>query len=449
MLKRSIFAFLLLAILAVSGYLGYVKYYLPYKFEKLTEKILITAAAKLSPDDKATQLLHIAIPGKELNQENRKVIAALRPGGIIFFGFNLGTATEIKKFTTDLQSLARELNLPPFMISTDQEGGYVKRVLDGVLQTPTARRLGDISDAGICGATGYHVSRDLGELGINVFFAPIVDINNNPKNPVIGLRSFGTTLPAVLACALPFEEGAREAHTYGGALPVIKHFPGHGDTQVDSHWALPVINKDLAQLRSFELVPFQNSIKSGALAVMSAHILYPQVDKDAPATLSHRWLTDILRTDMKFTGLVFTDAMEMNAVSKYYATENRPIRAINAGADVLLYTSWQDDPLQARDRVRSAVRNGEFAQLETRTTLDRALHNQLRVKLAYLDVHKYLDSDAASWYEKYRSQLLAQRKAAKIDYTESQLQSEFKKARWFSREKHVSTTWRAGQANER
>jgi beta-glucosidase-like glycosyl hydrolase len=141
--------------------------------------------------------------------------------------------------------------------------------------------------------------------------------------------------------------------------------------------------------------------------------------------------------------------MEMKAVSKYYATENRPIRAINAGADVLLYTSWQDDPLQARDRVRSAVRNGEFAQLETRTTLDRALHNQLRAKLAYLDVHKYLDRDAASWYEKYRSQLLAQRRAAKIDYTENQLQSEFKKARWFSREKHVSTTWRAGQANER
>lgn len=451
--NKSLLILVIMAFVAAGGYFGYVQFYLPQKFHKLTEKMLATAISHLSEEDRAGQVIHIAIPGQELNEENRKVLTALRPGGIIFFGFNLADATQIQKFTSDLQALAAELKLPPFLISTDQEGGYVKRVRDGVLQTPPARNLGDTGDPELCRATGYQVSRDLGALGINVFFAPIVDINNNPKNPVIGLRSFGTTLESVLKCALPFEQGARQAHGMGGAMPVIKHFPGHGDTQVDSHWSLPVIDKKLEELRTFELIPFRDAIKSGAPAVMTAHILYPQLDKEAPATLSPKLLTEILRGELGFKGVVFTDAMEMSAVSKHYKEVNRPITAIKAGADILLYTSWQDDPPDAKARLVEAQKNGEItrvadAKKET-PALTRALTNQLRAKLPYLKVEDYLPTDEAKWYLEYREKMQAKQKPAAIAYDADALKQRYESIRWSASQKKGGPIWLAGQKNQK
>lgn len=444
-------AALLLAVLGVAGYFAYLHLYLPYKFHKLTAKIFTNAIQTLSEEDRASQLVHIAIPGKELNDQNRKVLTALRPGGIIFFGFNFEDAAQTRKFTADLQALARELKIPPFLIATDQEGGYVKRVRDGVLQTPPARNLGDTGDSEMCRATGYHVSRGLGELGINVFFAPIVDINNNPKNPVIGLRSFGTTLSAVLACALPFEQGARQAHGEGGSMPVIKHFPGHGDTHVDSHWSLPVIDKNLDDLRTFELIPFRDAIRSGALAVMTAHILYPQVDKNAPATLSPKLLTETLRGELGFKGVVFTDAMEMSAVSKHYATVNRPITAIKAGADILLYTSWQDDPPDAKARLVEAQKTGEITQSATAEyetpALTRALTNQLRAKLPYLNIEDYLPPAEARWYIEYRKKQQAKAKPTPILYDAEALKKKYQSITWSSSQKKGGPIWLAGKKN--
>lgn len=451
--NRLIFTAALLIIFAGAGYFGFVRYYLPHKFTLLTDKILNTAINRLSEEDRASQVIHIAIPGKELNEQNRKVLTTMRPGGIIFFGFNLADAEQIKKFTADLQALAAELKLPPFLIATDQEGGYVKRVRDGVLQTPPARNLGDTGDQDLCRATGYHVSRDLGALGINVFFAPIVDINNNPKNPVIGLRSFGTTLEAVLKCALPFEQGARQAYATGGAMPVIKHFPGHGDTQVDSHWSLPVIDKKLEELRTFELIPFRDAIRSGAPAVMTAHILYPQVDKDAPATLSPKLLTETLRGELGFRGVVFTDAMEMSAVSKHYATVNRPITAIKAGADILLYTSWQDEPPEAKARLVAAQQNGEITRVadteKELPALTRALTNQLRAKLPYLKVEDYLPAEEAKWYLEYRRKLQSKERPVPIVYDAEALKKRYETIRWSVSQKKGGPIWLAGQKNNK
>ena len=451
--NKLLLAALLLFVLVAGGYLGYAQYYLPHKFHVLTEKILSTAMSRLSEEDRAGQVIHIAIPGKELNEQNRKVLTTMRPGGIIFFGFNLEDAEQIKKFTGDLQALARELKLPPFIIATDQEGGYVKRVRDGVLQTPPARNLGDTGDSELCRATGYQVSRDLGALGINVFFAPIVDINNNPKNPVIGLRSFGTTLDAVLKCALPFEQGARQAYASGGAMPVIKHFPGHGDTQVDSHWSLPVIDKKIEELRTFELIPFRDAIRSGAMAVMTAHILYPQVDKDAPATLSPKLLTETLRGELGFQGVVFTDAMEMSAVSKHYATVNRPITALKAGADILLYTSWQDEPPEAKARLVEAQQNGEITRVADAEkevpALTRALTNQLRAKLPYLKVEDYLPADEAKWYVEYRQKRQAKQKSTPIVYDTDALKKKYQTIQWSVSKKKGGPIWLAGQKNKK
>lgn len=437
MKKSKILLIAAILVLASAATLGYFKLYLPHKFNALTEKILTAALARLDDDQLTGQVIHIAIPGTELNKQNRKVISELKPGGIIFFGFNLQDAEQIKKFTTDLQALAKELGLPPFLISTDQEGGYVKRVPEGVLKTPPAMNLGETKDGELCRATGYYVSRDLGKLGINVFFAPIVDINNNPDNPVIGLRSFGTTIDAVLGCALPFEAGARRAHhEAGGAIPVIKHFPGHGDTHVDSHWALPVIDKKLDDLRNFELIPFRESIKGGAMAVMTAHILYPQIDKNAPATLSKAWLSDMLRTELGFKGLVFTDAMEMRAVSESYKDVNRPATALEAGADVLLYTSWQDDPPEARKRIAEALKANPAA-------IRRAVANQLRAKLAYLDLKQYLGPEEADWYKGYG----AKRDKEPPLMSEEALAAKFATIPWSKKVQKGGPRWLAGRKN--
>lgn len=454
MRKRKKLIGLALLLLALGGGLFAVwKFiYLPLKYARLTQKLLLAAAATMDDETFAGQPIHIAIPGTEINEQNRKVISALKPGGIIFFGFNLEDAAQIKKLTTDLQQLAVELNIPPFLISTDQEGGYVRRVRDGVLQTPPAMNLGATGDSELCRSTGYHVSRDLGQLGINVFFAPIVDINNNPQNPVIGLRSFGATIKAVVDCALPFEQGARFAHTKGGAMPVIKHFPGHGDTHVDSHWALPVIDKTLAELRAFELVPFEQAIRSGAQAVMTAHILYPQVDKDAPATLSAKWLTGTLRGDLQFSGLVFTDAMEMSALSKHYSHIVRPVAAIKAGADVMLYTSWQEEPPAARTQILEAMKAGELPRRakpnEPPSALESAVLNQLTAKLPYLEISKYLPPDEARWYSEYRQELLSRAKPAAEPMAAETLKQRFAQVKWSPSKKKGGPIWLAGRKNK-
>ncbi len=443
-------ALLVVAIFAL-GYVLYQKVYLPRKYAALTQKILAGAVASLDEDRLAGQPIHIAIPGTEVTDETRKVIAAIKPGGIIFFGFNLQDAAQIRKLTTDLQALAAELALPPFLISTDQEGGYVKRVRDGVLQTPPAMDLGTTGDRELCRSTGYHVSRDLGALGINVFFAPIVDINNNPKNPVIGLRSFGASLEAVLACALPFEQGARLALREGGALPVIKHFPGHGDTQTDSHWALPVIDKKMDELRSLELIPFRDAIRDGAQAVMTAHILYPQIDPEHPATLSARWLSGTLRGELGFTGLVFTDAMEMNAVSQNFKTLDRPVTAILAGADILLYTSWQDEPPEARKRILAAIQSGALKPGHSADgqplPLQRAVENQLRQKLPLLDTGKYLTRAESDWYKAYTAALHAAHTTPLATLPKEVVSERFAQIRWSTKKKRGGPIWLAGQKN--
>jgi len=212
----------------------------------------------------------------------------VRPGGVILFGVNLGKKKEIRALTKGLQNEMKNLNSPPLFISIDQEGGRVVRVEKGVTGFPGALAIGQTKNPAYAFNVGLITSYELNNLGINLLLAPVMDINNNPENPVINTRSFGMTLDAG-DLAISYEKGAR----IGGAVPVIKHFPGHGDTNVDSHLGLPVIEKTESQLLEFELIPFQKSIQEGARAVMSAHIVYPNLDPKYPSTLSKKILTDI------------------------------------------------------------------------------------------------------------------------------------------------------------
>ncbi|WP_411821914.1 glycoside hydrolase family 3 protein [Leptospira sp. 'Mane'] len=336
---------------------------------------------KLTEEELVGQTIHIAIPSKTVETIATEEIQKTKPGGIILFGKNLGKKSEIISLTSNLQKTASSEGLQPFLISTDQEGGRVFRVQDGITEYPGAMAVGQTGKEEWGKTVGFVTSYELKELGINFLFAPILDINNNPLNPVINTRSFGSDATRVSRVAVAYEQGAR----LGGALPVIKHFPGHGDTNVDSHLGLPVIKKTLTELEQLELVPFKKAIDSGAEAVMTAHIVYPLIDEKYPATLSKKILTGILREKLKFNGIIITDAMEMHAISKNYEKDRPGVLAILAGANIVLLTSWGDTARRFKEQLSDAYAKGDFfvtdADGKKRDLLKEAVFKQIRKKL--------------------------------------------------------------------
>ncbi len=331
--------------------------------------------SKMSDEEKAGQVIHIAIPKNYLDEVAIAELQKVRPGGVILFGVNVGKKKEIRALTKGLQLEMKNLNSPPLFISIDQEGGRVVRVEKGVTAFPGALAIGQTKNPSYAFNAGLVTSYELNHLGINLLLAPVMDVNNNPENPVINTRSFGMTLDAG-ELAISYERGAR----LGGAIPVIKHFPGHGDTNVDSHLGLPVIEKTEAELLDFELIPFQKSIQEGAKAVMSAHIIYPNLDKKYPSTLSKKILTDILRKKLGFEGMVMTDAMEMHAISKNFQNEKTGSLAILAGADVILLTSWGNTTTHYYNMILESIKNKEF-DVDGKNLLDESIKRQIALKI--------------------------------------------------------------------
>ena len=354
--------------------------YLPRKKQERIDSYLDSKTEEIfsamTVDERVAQVIHITIPGNTMNPAAEKLLRRFKPGGVILFGVNLGSGEQIRQLTNNMQDVMLQAGGLPLFISTDQEGGPVHRVKDPLPDFPSAAALGQTGRADICEAVGFMTSWHLKSLGINVMFAPVLDINNNPENPVINWRSFGSKPETVMSCALPFERGARA----GGALPVIKHFPGHGDTNVDSHLGLPIIEKNWQELQSFELQPFAAAIASGAEALMTAHILYPQIDPGMPATLSEKIVTDLLRVELGFGGIVFTDAMEMHAISKNFGKQRPASKAIRAGVDVILLTSHTTYPEKFHKELKDDYTSGVFYS-ESGDLLERAVKRQIRLKL--------------------------------------------------------------------
>ena len=273
-------------------------------------------------------------------------------GGIILGIQNMQDNGQAVRLTDALQAAtARAAGRPQLIFCTDQEGGYVTRLARGT-QMPGSMALGAINDPEITKSAGRLIGEEVTALGLNGSFAPVADVNNNPANPVIGIRSFSDDpwTAAVHACAMV--QGLHEA----GALSAIKHFPGHGDTDTDSHTGLPLVNKSYEELKTLELIPFKACVDAGADMVMTAHIVYPQIEKGTytsigtgetvglPATLSRTILTDILRGDLGFSGLIVTDAMSMGAIAQHFDPLDAAQLAIEAGADLLLMPVDYKDP---------------------------------------------------------------------------------------------------------
>ena len=301
----------------------------------------------------------VDIPGQSLDAETAEFLRAHKIRAICLFRKNLGTEDEIRQLTSDLRGAMGEKAL----IGIDQEGGSVIRALS-VPQAPAAMALGAIDSEALAEEVGAAVARGLRFLGINWNFAPVLDINNNPANPVIGERSFGEDAHRVTRLAKAWMRGSLRE----GVACCVKHFPGHGDTHVDSHHALPTVDKSLAELEALELKPFR-ALSQGdviAPAMMTAHIVYPELDAEHPATLSRRILTGILRESIGYEGVVITDALMMKAVFDRFGYARASVLALQAGADMPLAQGSKAEQLTAIDAIAAALEDGRLslAQVE-------------------------------------------------------------------------------------
>jgi beta-N-acetylhexosaminidase len=266
-------------------------------------------------------------------------------GAAIVFKRNLGDPAEILELNQALHGAG-------LLVAVDQEGGTVQRVREPATVWPPMRRLGETGDPDLAEAVGRALGAELAVLGFDIDFAPVLDVDTNPANPVIGARAFADTADDVIRMAGAFARGL----TASGVLPCGKHFPGHGDTTVDSHLALPRIDHDLARLRAVELAPFRALIDLPLL--MTAHVVFAALDAEQPATLSAAVVETLLRGELGYRGLVISDDLEMKAILDHYGVADAAERAVAAGCDALLVCSREDLQVEAHDGlVRAAERS--------------------------------------------------------------------------------------------
>ena len=343
------------------------------------------AVAAMSTEQKVSQLLVAGIEGTQLGQDAVQAVQDYQVGGVILFGRNVESAGQLAELTNGLKDLNGDYT--PLFLCVDQEGGRVDRMPPEVERTPSAWSVGQTLDTeGVGAAYGALLAEECAAFGFNMDFAPSLDIWSNPDNTVIGDRAFGNDWEWTAFFGMSAVESMEEQ---GGVIPVVKHFTGHGDTLVDSHVALPVVDKSLEELWQSELVPFNMTLNQedyfgaqagpSAPAVMVAHILLSQVDPDYPASLSHRVVTGLLREEMGFDGVVCTDDLTMGAVSNTYGMGEAAVLAVEAGCDLLLVCHGADNLTAARDALLEAADSGRLSP----ERLDESVKRILSLKAEY------------------------------------------------------------------
>ncbi|MCB9760547.1 MAG: beta-N-acetylhexosaminidase [Alphaproteobacteria bacterium] len=285
---------------------------------------------------RAGQRLILGIPGPGLDDPTRALIRQLRPAGFILFKRNVEEPAQVRELNRELAALLPDTL--PALLSVDQEGGRVMRVRDGASRFPPLRWLGNVGDLALTRRYAAAMCDEVAALGFNLNWAPVADVDSNPANPVIGDRSFGRDPDRVAAQVVAWLRAA-EAR---GIISCVKHFPGHGDTDQDSHHTLPKVEKELPDLERCELRPFRAAVAAGVPGVMSAHVVFPAIDEDRPATLSRPILRGWLREGLGFEGLVVSDDMEMKAVKDRWPLDQVLEEACGAGVDLFLVCSEQD-----------------------------------------------------------------------------------------------------------
>ena len=330
--------------------------------------------------DKVGQLFMIGFEGTELSREFSDWLQQYRPGGVIVFSRNLVDPAQIAELTSAIQEHSPH---SPLLIAIDQEGGRVSRLPNSFTILPAAATIGACSSRDLAYRAAAAVAKELRAVGINMNMAPVLDVNTNLSNPIIGDRAYSQDPEHVCQMAAATISGLHDH----GIIACGKHFPGHGETTVDSHKELPVVNLSRERLTQIELRPFRDAIDHGLATMMTAHVRYSALDSNQPATLSSAILTDLLRDELGFSGLILSDDLEMNAIVDHSSMGKAAIQSLQAGVDMLVICHRRDRQVEAIEAIERALSDGDLEM----SRIDASLTRLSLVKNRFLASHQPVD----------------------------------------------------------
>jgi beta-N-acetylhexosaminidase len=334
--------------------------------------------------DKVGQLFMVGFDGTTVSSDLAAFIKEYKPGGVILFARNLESTDQIVELTNGLQRLSPH---SPLLISIDQEGGRVSRLPKEFTIFPPCEVLGRCKSVELAYGAAAVVARELRAVGINMNLSPVLDVNSNAENPVIGDRAFGAEPEPVCTLGMATVRGLQDNRV----VACGKHFPGHGHTSADSHKELPVVTAPRERLERMELSPFRHAAANGVATLMTAHVLYPALDEQRPATLSPAIIGKILREDLRYDGVVLTDDLEMRAIIDHYGIEDATVQSILAGCDMPLICQDRDREVAAITALDKAVADGTISVQRLEQSLARVARLKARFLLPY---HPAVVSDA-------------------------------------------------------
>ncbi len=313
--------------------------------------------------------------GTSLNARTEELIVEQGIGGLTLFERNYKNPDQLRRLITDLQSLAaNNAEIPPLFISVDQEGGRVARLGEPFTQFPPMSCLGQANSEDLAYRFGLAMGREMRAVGVNMDYAPVLDVHSNPDNPIIGHRALDSDPGKVARLGAEVIRGFYDA----GVIPVGKHFPGHGDTSQDSHLTLPRVEQTRESLEQTELIPFAHAIKQGLEVIMTAHVVYPAWDAERPATFSHSIMNDVLRNSLHFEGLIMSDDLEMQAIED--KLESIPELGTQAGIDVFLICHDLKKVTTLQDSMIHGIESGRIPRANIEQSLARIFKVKEKLK---------------------------------------------------------------------
>lgn len=334
----------------------------------------------LTLDEKIGQLFVVGFNEDYYSSKIDTLIDKYKFGNILIFRRNIKSTKDLFYLNKNIQEkMLEKLSIPAF-ISIDQEGGMVTRLFEGATVFPGAMTLSATNDPYNAYLAGTYMGIEMDALGVNVNYAPVLDVNTNPLNPGVGVRSYSDNPKTASLFGSNYIKGLQTK-----VFATAKHFPGKGDAAVDAHIGLPRVDHDLKRLEEVEIYPFKQVINEGVKGVMTSHAIYKHLNNDVPATLSKEALTDLLREELKFEGLVFTDGMEMQAIDDKYGAPESAVAAILAGADIVLYCHYEDQQIEAFNFVKEAVLDGTIPIEVLDDRVKRVLRYKKEINLKILD----------------------------------------------------------------
>ncbi|MFD1171108.1 beta-N-acetylhexosaminidase [Oceanobacillus picturae] len=325
--------------------------------------------SSMTIEEKVGQMLMVGFEGTQVNDQTRNFIQENHIGGIILFERNITDSKQLLNLNRELKELNADSKDIPLFISVDEEGGVVSRMPPQIVNLPDSKEIGDHNNSELAYQVGEAIGERVNAFGFNVTMAPVMDVNSNPDNPIIGKRSFGDNKEIVSKMGVEEMKGIQSKDI----IPVIKHFPGHGDTDVDSHLGLPIVHNSLESIRKMELVPFQKAIDHQADMTMVAHILLPEIDNEDPASLSKNVVTTMLREELGFNGVAITDDMTMGAILENYDIGDATVKAVQAGNDIVLVCHGDENKLKAVHSLTKAVESGAIKEERIDESVERIL----------------------------------------------------------------------------